>query len=350
MKPGKVPALFLSLFLLHAPDIFATTPVKGSSEDLFWSRPMTVHSYKKKADLHNITVSAMALSELEFVRLTDDLIHLSLRTNARPVSKTLDSITFAYNELPQVRPVQRIGQLFDALQIRQISLSDAQMVGGFLDGDTMSGITSIMQVRIYKFVVLVEDLLNDVDSLVMFPVNRGLAAVRDKPVRVKSVGYVSDTVGILRQGISYGLQVVNKEIVKLGSNLIEGIEKTHDAVVRRHRAKRHADVFIYSKMPMPLYRENQRYFTGRNKTAYVGRIKDWHIIARQSQVWRDNVKEVTLQNSPEEPSANLSQEVIVAAEYSTWQKVPKKLKQYVITRDELMDILRRYDILCPAPS
>lgn len=42
----------------------------------------------------------------------------------------------------------------------------------------------------------------------------------------------------------------------------------------------------------------------------------------------------------EVPAPHLPQEVIVAAEYAVWEKVPRELKKYVITPDEVVELVR----------
>ena len=115
--------LFLAaFFLLIIPSqaFCIAPPTPGSSEDLQWTSPATVHDLKKKSDLHNSVTSILALTELEFLRLGDAAINLPLGTHSRPLENMADSVDHSYHRIPQVRPVHRVAQLVDALQIRQI--------------------------------------------------------------------------------------------------------------------------------------------------------------------------------------------------------------------------------------
>ncbi len=338
------PLLFLCLFVSLSPAL-ALTPVEDSSEELFWSDPMTVHDYKKKSDLHNISVSLLALSELEFVRLGDGLADLSLRRKERPLSQSLDSVEYAYGKLPQIEPVRRLGQLFDALQLRQLSLSDARVLGVFLSGQGMGGVTPVMQIRIYKLVVFLEDVIYDIDRAVMFPVNWGISGLREKPTRVQSLGYLASGLGFLRWEISSGLRWLNKELVRVGSNIVMGFEKIHDAKIRKKLKKKNRHMFVYSKMPLSVYEAHQKYLTGKNKASYVGSIADWYeLMVYQMQILPDKIQSENafpLEISAS-PSEGASEEVIVAAEYGTWEKVPEDLKPYVISADELAELIKQY--------
>ena len=346
MKTSKCAGTILLLFLFFIPSAFALTPVEDSAEDIYWEKPMTVHDYKKKSDLHNIAVSTMALTELEFVRLGDGILNFSLRSKKNPIARSLDSLEYAYSKLPRIEPVRRFGQLWDALQLRQISLSDARIVSSILFTDGYGGITPIMQVRVYKLVVFVEDIIYDVDGAIMFPFNWGLSALRDKPTKIKSLGYVADGVGILRWNISVALKYINKKVVRLGSDIILGIEKIHDVTIRRKRKKANVDLLIYSKMPLEVFKENQSYFTEKKKPVFVGTLPDWYDkVFHDPTLLPEDIRDQNVQIAEPEPALiqNSPQEIILATDYTSWEKTSIELKKYVITSDELRNLLQRYN-------
>ena len=347
MKINRLWAAFL-LGSLYAPAAFALTPVKDSSEDLFWTDPMTIHDYKKDSDFHNVAVSVMALTELEFIKLGDGMLNLSLRNKKSPISQSLDSLEYAYSKLPRIEPVRRFGQLFDALQLRQLSLSDARLIGTFLVGDGVGGVTPLMQVRVYKLVVLVEDVIYDLDKAVMSPINWGASSLRGEPVRIKSLAYAADGLGYCRWKLSLGLKQLNREIVQMSSKLVTGLEKPHNALIRRKRKKENANVRIYSKMPLEVFQANRSYFTGKRKAEFVGTLNDWYDrIYQNPGLFPDSVKSGELSSPEVFPVQDRDTDVIVETKYSVWEKTPKGLKKYVITFDELVEFVRRYK---PSPS
>jgi len=347
MKIHKLAGMVFLIFIFSMSAAFPLTPVKDSSEDLYWSDPMTVHDYKKKTDLHSISVSAMAISELEFVRLGDGLIDLVSRNKKSPISRSLDTLEYAYSRLPRIEPVRRFGQFFDALQLRQLSLSDARLVGSILMGDSFGGITPVMQVRVYKLFVCVEDVIYDLDRAVMSPFNWGISSLREKPTNIKSIGYAADSLGFLRWHLSSALKYINKKVVRLGSETVMSIEKTHDALIRRKQKKQRGHLIIYSRMPLSVFQKNRSYFTGKKKTVSAGTLAEWYEkIFTNPELLPADVRDADLLPSKIMTGRDPSQEIIVAAEYRVWDKTPRNLKKYVITSDEFRELVRAYN---PSP-
>lgn len=331
------------LFCLCSSSIASSyEPVEGSAEDLYWSEPITVHDYKKKSDLHSIAISVMALSELQFVRLGDGLVSLTARSKKSPISRSLDSLEYAYSRLPRIEPVQRFGQLFDALQLRQIALSDARVLGSILTGG-YGGITPIMQVRVYKLVTWVEDIIYDLDHTVMAPVNWGVSSLREKPTRLQTLGYVADGLGILRWQVSGALKFVSQKVAHFTSDVVLSIEKVHDASIRRKQKKKHAHVLIYSRMPLSVFQDNQRYFKNKKGSVSVDTLPEWRKkVLLDPNLLPEDIQETDIQLPKILIAETPAQEVIVAAEYSVWDGTPRALKKYVITRDEFVELIRTY--------
>ncbi|MFA6600764.1 MAG: hypothetical protein WC352_04035 [Candidatus Omnitrophota bacterium] len=340
-------AFFLTAFFVVS-EASALTPVKGSEEDLYWTAPMTVHDYKRDTDFHNLAVSAMAFTELEFVRLGDGLLEIGAKNKRNPISKSLDSLEFAYSQLPRSAPVRRFGQFWDALQLRELSLSDARLAGSVLIGDAYGGITPIMQVRAYKLLVLVEDVLDDMDRTVMFPFNWGASLLRGTPTRVKSIGYAGDGLGIVRWQTSTGLKWVSREIVRASSNVIHLLEEPHDAMIRSKRRKLNDQMMIYSKMPLDVFLENKRYFRSKNNAVIAGTPALWrNRIALSPLELPDNLRQEDFQ-AEDLSSLDPSTEIILGAPHALWDKAPRKLKKYVIAPEELTEILRQQEV--PSPT
>lgn len=344
MRIKKALSLAFFSFLAISLPALALTAVKNSSEDLFWTDPMTVHDYKKDTDLHNMAVSAMAFTELEFVRLGDSLLNLTAKEKKNPIAKSLDSLEYVYSKLPRIEPVRRFGQFWDALQLRQISLSDARLVGSVLIGDSMGGVTPIMQVRVYKLFVWVEDILYDLDRAVMKPVNWGASSLRHESTHLKSIGFAADGLGFLRWKFSLGLKMFSREVVRFSSNVITTLEKPHNAMIRRKRKKQNEKVLIYAKMPLSVFLENQSYFTGEKNRTSVGTLENWREhIAKNPQRLPDNIEKESL-HIEALPVSDPSREVILATQYKTWEKTPRELKKYVVTASEFETFVREQSL------
>ncbi len=99
-----------------------------------------------------------------------------------------------------------------------------------------------------------------------------------------------------------------------------------------------------------VFLENQSYFLGKKKTAFVGTLADWHSRFYQNpDLLPDNIRKEEFH--PETlPVQDPSQEVILATEYGTWEKTPQQLKKYVITVDEVVDIIQQPNALSSRPT
>ncbi|MFH1800044.1 MAG: hypothetical protein ABH891_04255 [Candidatus Omnitrophota bacterium] len=348
MRIPRTAGIAFLLCVVCAPMASPLTAVEGSAEDLYWSDPMTVHDYKKKSDLHSVALSIMALSELQFVRLGDGFVNMTTRSKKSPIARSLDSLEYAYSKLPRIEPIQRFGQFWDALQLRQASLSDARLLGSVLTGG-YGGITPIMQVRVYKLVVWVEDILYDLDSAVMAPLNWGISSVREEPTRIQSLGYAADGLGFLRWQISRGLKYVGQKIGRFSSDVVMSVEKVHDAMIRRKRKKKHGHVVIYSRMPLLVFQENRSYLTDKKNAVSSGTLDEWHrkiftnpdLLPEDIQQADVHLPKILMETGP-------AQEILVAAEYSVWGKTPRELKKYVITSDEFAELIHSHNP--PSPS
>lgn len=345
MKPNKVAGLIFSCLLVLPPAGFSLTSVEGSAEDIYWAEPMTVHDYEKNTDLHNIALSSLSIIELEFIRLGDGLINFTTRSNKSPFSRSMDAVEYAYSELPQIRPVRRLGQLWNALQIRQLSLSDARVVSSILLADPYGGVTSMMQVRANKLLILVEDILYDVDGAVMSPFNWGFSAARKKPTKIKSIGFLADGLGALRRQIFKALNYVDTKVVQLGSDTLFGVKKIQDTMIRHGRKKKHGHLRVYAKMPISVFEENRSFLAAKKQDVFAGTLPEWQArVVVDPGLLPDGIHPADLPPPGPLQVRDLPREVIVNADYKTWEKVPRELRKYVIAPDEVLALV------CPKNS
>lgn len=317
--------------LVCAAPLFAQTAVEGSAEDLFWTEPMTIHDFRNKWDQHNIGVAFVAFGEQELFRVLDGLIDVSVPGKPSLIRRSVDIIDTAYHKLPNVWPRERIAQLFDALQIRQFSIADARVAGVMMSGQGLGGVSPIMQVRIYRLFVFVEDVIYDVDDFLMWPVEKNISLVKSQDVEIKSVGYLADGIGVLRWSLFKGIQWLSKEIVQLSKNGVTGMEELRDAWIRHRRTKQNEDMRIYAQMPVSVFHTYSTHLRGKGKESHivlVAQEKEPNAITR-AETLSDSVR--IGQEDPESPTA----EVIISVPYRTWREVPDELKQYVVGFDEV---------------
>jgi len=256
----------------------------------------------------------------------------------------MDSIEYAYSNLPQIKPVQRFGQLWDALQLRQLSLSDARIVSAALLMDAYGGVTSMMQVRANKLVIFVEDTVHDLDSMLMLPFNWSLSLLRDRPTKIKSLGYAADGLGVIRQELFQLLKFIDNKIVRLGSDALFGVKKVQDTLIRHKRKKKHGHLDIYAKMPLSVFQENRSYFENKSDAVSAGTISDWFAkISFNPDLLPDAVQGGDIRPEKILTTQDLSREVLIMADYKIWDKTPRELKKYVIAPDEFAELIQKYN-------
>ncbi len=336
MNARKLFSLFLLLVLIGTSELFALTPIPDSAEDLFWQPPATIHNLKNRCDLHNWAASVIALTELEFLRLGDHGVSFLLGTKKQPFEKTADHISNSYQKLPQVFIIRRFGQLMDGLQIRQFSLSDARFAATVAGGG-IAGLTPIMQTRISKLIIFGEDIIYDADFWVMLPLDVAVTEIKGKKIHIKSVAYAADTVEFLRQRIFSGLRVVNRIVVRTGSRLIKEVEKPLSKIVRVKRSRANKHFPIYVQMDYLVYEQNRKFFE-KAKHLKIASLEDWKLALNGDKLPADLRFRKTPKFGPLQEGLAQST-VVMIIEYTDWKKAPKRLRRYVIDRDEFWNLV-----------
>jgi len=186
--------------------------------------------------------------EQEILALGDDVISLAVPGKFRPIGGTFHLVRSSYRRLPQIRPVRRVGQLADALQIEEISFSDVRSFLTILD-QSPTGLTPMMQTRVKKLVIWVEDVIGDVDSLVMLPFNVTAEKIRGRDTHIRTVGYVGDGIGYVRRGVFFGFRELNKAVIHSIGRVLEGVEGVINVAIRAKRWREHRNDMVYLKMP-----------------------------------------------------------------------------------------------------
>ena len=310
-------------------------PKKNEKEtEIILSGAPPVHNLKSPYDLHNLCGSMLGIMELEVLRIGDYLIDLPHQgPELRPLNRTADWIQRMFREIPQVKPVSRFGQLVDALQIRQLNLSDLRTAPSIAAGNFFKPSPN-MQVRIYKLLRLTQDLLNDSDGAVLFPVNKIASAVNHKPVRVKALGWLGDGLGQARKGMFKFCKIVNKAVVKGASYGIYGVEKGVSEVRGRDVNRKTREWIVYFKMPASFYENERQFFDQKAPEIYVGSLEEWR---KQLVAGNGSVEKLLVHAKrgwrpySDIPSAD---EVLVATRLRYLKKAPDVVRDYIIDADE----------------
>jgi len=303
--------------------------VKGSAEQLFWQSPATMHDFKSSSDLHNRLAALLVITELEFVRLGDMGISFILRQPVRPLEQGIDAIEAGYLKIPPLRPVRRAGELIDAIQIPEFSLSDARGLFLFAGGSSSGAVGPIMQV--------VEDVIGDVDYLIMLPANYTVEKLRGSESDLRTVGYAGNSVGLLRNGLFWGIRAVNRVIIRTSSHIVRKTEGGGDAFVRRKKTSGSRHYPIYAQFPGSVFAAHTARF--REKDFFLAGTKnDWQEKTRGGITAAEILKDENAGNI--QLNENRSGEpILMAAEAGFWNELPAELQPYVITAEEFREFL-----------
>lgn len=312
-------ALVLSV-LFNASSVFGFgEAVEGSSEALFWTSPQTVHDFQKSTDLHGMATSAMAITELEVVRLIDRVINFPIRKNLNLLERMFDLAHDSYQKIPQIKPVRRAGQLVDALLIEELSLADLRTIINAASSQGGGGVTPMMQARLYRILVWGERVMDDLDQALLLP-----------NIQMKFLGYGGDGIGVAREQIFMVLRIVNKKLVKLGSKVIDRMEDVQNAWVRHQKTKKNRHFLIHLRIPLSEYETNPTLL--KNKHALL--TKETNGVRMDRATSEPSRELLTLIQIDRPAFASDTEYMLVSVQTDRWNNASPDMRRYVIDEDE----------------
>jgi len=329
---------FLCLTLVASLPLISTSAfgfgesVEGSSEALFWSAPQTVHDFQKSTDIHGMITSAMAITELEVVRLIDKALNFPIRKDLDLLEKIFDWVRHSYHRIPQVKPIRRVGQLVDALLIEELSLADIRSLANASSSEGGGGITPMMQARVYRVLVWAEHIIDDLDQALLFPADFTFSQILDRDVHPKLLGYGADGLSLVRERVFMILRIVNKKLVKLGSKVINRVEDVQNAWIGYRRTKKNNHYSIHLRVPL------SEYETSTNFPESEATHKDITFIDHVNGVAIDpatvELNEEMLAPVKIDRAALDTKYFLTSIEIDRWKNVDSYMRRYVIDEDE----------------
>ncbi|MBI1977930.1 MAG: hypothetical protein HYS55_04195 [Candidatus Omnitrophica bacterium] len=327
---GFVFALVLSVLLNAGPLFGFGEAVEGSSEALFWTSPQTVHDFQKATDIHGIATSAMAITELEVVRLVDRAINFPIRKNLNLLEKMFGLAHDSYQKIPQIKPVRRAGQLVDALLIEELSLADLRTIINAASSQGGGGITPMMQARLYRILVWGERVMDDLDQALLLPMELTLSQIAARDVQIKFLGYGGDGLGLAREQLFMVLRIVNKKLVKLGSKVIDRMEDIQNAWIRYQKTKKNKHFFIHLRIPLSEYETNPALL--KNKYSLVTKETNG---VRMDRATSESGRELLTLIQIDRPAFAADTEyMLVSVQANRWNNASPEMRRYVIDEDE----------------
>lgn len=179
------------------------------------------HDLEKPTDIHVIGADLVGVLNREAFSDLDNLFDLAYPgDNKKPIGTGLARLTEGYEKLPDYYPKERFRELLHALQIKEITYSNASPIV-FLNPVGAAGRGSAYRVSL--LIEWLEHVFTDMDRGMLYP-------IRDKNIRVVSnVNYLLEGLRITIDKISWG---VTHYVGKAIYDGIYKLEKGNEKVVR----------------------------------------------------------------------------------------------------------------------
>ncbi len=268
LMPWLVALIWLSAAPASWADIEARElSTEGATVQHFFSGcprklPRKIHNAYSARDPHAIAYAVGNVMELEVIRLADWLIDLPWPgPELRPLERGADTMRAWYAHLGRSRPVERFGELVDALQIRQLSLGDYTAVAG---GNVSSG--SGMVVRINKLIDWTQHLVGDMNRLIGWPVRRP-----DGLVTWAAPGRLVDHGQRIMVKLFHGLTVLIVQGIDGG---IAGSEYGVERLVNAPRPAPHHLETVFLRLSPNVYRVHELWILAHRRSIYVGTTEE----------------------------------------------------------------------------
>lgn len=270
MKNKRLAVTLFSLMVL------ASRPAAGDeldAVDRFFgqcatTRHVRVHQERNPLDLHAVLYTSSNLMELEVLRLMDWMLDVPIPgARLRLIERSLNAMQAAYVRAARNRPMlQRVGELFDALQLRQLSLGDAAATYTGATGGVSLG--SGTMVRIDKLINWTQSLVGDINELLGWPVTAfGAIGRRQGLIRWRGPGQVVDGAQKVVTLAFHGASVMVTRAVEYG---VAGTERGVETVLNAGRPARHASTTVFVELPVEMARAHAGWILQRRRRIYLG--------------------------------------------------------------------------------
>ena len=334
MKTNRRPLLLIGLIVWsHASALWAqspepplTEPHAADGEERFFSQcparsRIRVHHDASAADLHAVMYTTASLMELEIIRLADWLIDLPLPgTQLRPLERGVNGIRAAYHHLGNSRPIVRVGELVDALQLPELSLGDVTMTYTVATGGTMTPGGGTV-VRVNKLIDWTQHLVGDVNEL-----GGRLIGLRRGLIGWTLPGRVVDGLQQAVTRIFHGFPVTVARVLDRG---IVGVEWSFETLLNLGRATRHHDTTVFLRLPTDVYRAHEQWVLTCRRQIYVGTAEELahltHADLFHPRTRRARPRWWALDRLPVVPAS-----VVLVTDLRTFANAPQDLRAYVV--------------------
>lgn len=295
-----------------------------------------VHDRANVWDLHNVAYTAANLLELEVLRLADWLIDVPLPGQEhRVLDRTVKGVRVTYNRLGDARPVQRFGELVNALQIPELSLGDTAVTYTAATGGAVRPGSGTL-VRVNKLVDWTQHVMGDVDAAAGWPVARAQGLLR-----WRLPGRLVDDLQEVINGIFHGLSVT---VAKILDHSITATEVTVETALNVPRPHPHRQQTVFARLPLAVYRAHEVWVRESHGRVYVGTTEELRRVTHADIFHAPRRRRWFLQVHRSAPRwgfidrfAPLPDPVVVVTDQRTFASAPEAWKPYVVSAAWILD-------------
>ncbi len=280
---------------------------------------------------HMLLYTVGDLMELEVIRLADWTLDLPIPgPQLRPLEQGVKGLRYLYHRVDASRPVQRVGQLVDALQIPELSFGDLALIYGVA--------TSGMLVRVNKLIDWTQDVTGDLNSVVGWPVGR-----RDGLMRWRAPAQVVDGAQMVIASAVHHVSILAAWLLEKSLAAAEG---GVEGVLNIGTPTPHRLTTVCARLPVEVYREYAPWFLAHRRALYIGSA-DTLATLTHAQLFHPGVWKPRFQwwmrspsgpsGSPRDPSRGIpsvargeASSVILVTNAHTMARAPAALRPYVI--------------------
>lgn len=293
------------------------------------SRRIRIHREKTPYDLHAVLYTTANLMELEVIRLADWVIDLPLPgAELRPVDHLIKGIRAGYHRLGHSRPVVRVGEFVDALQLRELSLGDATLTYSVATGGTVNPGSGTV-VRVHKLIDWVQRVVGDLNWLVGWPAGRRKGLIRwSLPGRI-----VDDA----QEGVTLIVHVAYVTLAKTLDHSVGGVEQGLEHVVNVPRPSGHQETTVFLRLPSDRYRATDLWVHRHRRRVYVGTAEEATQLSHADLFHRRRRRGPAPRWWDVERLRPIPSEVVVVTDTRAFADAPTDLRPYVVPAAWVLD-------------
>ena len=238
-----------------------------SSEDRFFAdcprgQRVILHDEQSPVDMHSVLYTTLGLLELEVVRVADWLIDLLWPgPGPTPFRKSMRGVRGQFSKLPHWTPVRRLGELVDALQLPELSISDATATYSLAGGGERGPAGGILHRA---------DRLIDWTQHVTGDINRAGGWILGQTQGLIPWAMPERLVDGTQWLVIRTFNTVSIMATRAIDQGINSVEMTTEGFLNIAYRRPHRELTVFLRLPTSVYRAHELWFLEHNTRVIIG--------------------------------------------------------------------------------